>query len=38
MTEVLAELAGHDVAEPVTLQEPVESEGVGVVGAIIVWR
>lgn len=39
VTEVLAELAGHEVAEPVTLQEPVESE-VRVVGAIMVphWR
>ncbi|MDQ1033444.1 hypothetical protein QF035_011026 [Streptomyces umbrinus] len=39
VTEVLAELAGQDVAEPVTLQEPVEPE-VRVVGAVMVphWR
>ncbi|HKR50957.1 MAG TPA: hypothetical protein VJT72_15510 [Pseudonocardiaceae bacterium] len=39
VTEVLAELSGQDVAEPVTLQEPVEPE-VRVVGAIMVphWR
>jgi hypothetical protein len=39
VTEVLAELSGQDVAEPVTVQEPVEPE-VRVVGAIMVphWR
>jgi hypothetical protein len=35
----IAELAGQDMAEPVTLQEPVEPQ-VRVVGAIMVplWR